>query len=144
MKLSQLKSLIKESIKELIREGLLEDVIKECIQEMVVVEGSSNSMSGNYVSNNKLLEQNAKNTAARLVKNGNGAEADIYNEIFLDTAKTTLQKQLTNEPQAGPSSAMILPPSQQSISTEIDQLKSLGKMENWATMAFSKKTVVGN
>jgi len=142
----QFKFLLKESIKELNEEGYFKNTIKETIKEVLQENNQSfsnliplnetNENNNPNLIRNASLEPRAKDIARRIVgANASLEETKMFESIFLDTAKTTLQKQLSHELRGGD----YIEPSQQELQRDESQLKQFAFMDKWKQLAFSKK-----
>jgi len=165
MKLSrvQFKKILKECIHELIEEGAFNSVIKENINT-----NSSGNQTRNLQAVNDLVSQQnpiqenpvqsfaqvgqgspaerlkhiAKMTAMQTAK-GDQRQANIMEQIFTDTAMTTLQQQLGNERSMSGNAGVYLGEQQDPTVDRADQMQiqalAGGLPKNyWASLAFGK------
>lgn len=133
------KNIIKEAIKELINEGAIDfsSVVREVVSESSL-QGKNNlneatisraeSVKNGLIKNLK-LEKQAMEIA--MMSTRDDGQRKIYENIFLDTANTTLQEQLAAE------GGMSIEPTPQQIAKDESDLESLGDVSKWASMAFS-------
>lgn len=142
----QFKNFIKESIKELIEEGSFNDLFKEILTESMQKRGlvgknivAENSEDSGLIKNNH-LERIAEITAANTFTGNNDRQTKkMYEEILIDTAKTTLQKQLSNEGTRN-SNLLTGEVSVEQTRQDVQELQSFGPVVNrWAAVAFAKK-----
>jgi hypothetical protein len=154
MNSKQFRTIIKESIRELIEEGAFADVVKECVKEMVS-EGVINT--SNIVAEqaalekgmvkNLQLEKMAMEIGRTAAIGKDNKTAKLFEDIFADTAKTTLQKQLANDPQGiGRASNLLINDgvSPQEAAADSAQLEAFSAAGRWAQVAFTKKPSGGN
>jgi hypothetical protein len=151
MKTNQFRAIIKESIRELIEEGAFEDVVKECVKEMMT-EGRINTNDiiaeqaamEKGMMKNLQLEKMAMEMGRNLSLGKDSKSARIYEDIFADTAKTTLQKQLAKEGVGAASGLVLDSVSPEEVRADIQQLESFSASNRWAQVAFAKKPSSGN
>lgn len=155
---TQFKKILKECIRELIMEGAFDNVIKENVQVPPTRMASNDLVSNGYSnqSNPQLtnhpfapvgqlspaqrLRELAKLTAVHSAQ-GDSKQAAIMENIFADTAMTTLQQQLGTE--MGGSGEVYLGEQENPAIEERDQMElnalSGGRPKNhWAALAFGK------
>jgi len=130
----------------------LKSIVKECLVELLS-EGLSVSSQNNNVKKivRKRSTGNAKNKKAkenfdeRINKTVSAITSDnMMQEILADTAKTTLQEQLSHDQSSGlsqPASPMLSDDSHQSIARSgIDLTGIFGSEDsNWSQLAFADK-----
>jgi hypothetical protein len=150
MKTNQFRSIIKESIRELIAEGVFKDIVKECVSEMITEGGflSNDSqideaaLKKGLIKNNQ-LEKMAMEFGRVSARGKDSSTVKIYEDIYADTARTTLQKQIINDPQGVSSATKNLlindgaDPEQ--IKSDSAQLSTFSASNRWAQVAFAKK-----
>jgi hypothetical protein len=141
---SELKSIVKECLVEILSEGLLGDNNKSFMQESNQNLGSFNKKlkkdkanTRSYLNKISYNQDSRKKVATSNIKNTNLTSDPILNDLLADTAKTTLQEQLSAESRRGPmvtvggdKATMIV---NQSDPTELFGAESAGK---WAQLAF--------
>lgn len=143
---SQFKSLMKECLSELINEGAfdrkLEQIAESKMRSGHVPQGS-NSLNEQGFSgapsgaNHRLLE------AVRMVAGSQPNERrSMFQEILMDTAMTTLQRQLSGEMGGGGTGLMEnVPVSPSQRAADENELAALagGNPQRWALAAFGGK-----
>ncbi len=154
VKTSQFRSMIKESIKELIEEGVFRDVVKECVQEMIS-EGTIQSAIASDIDQreamdrdhglikNTHLEKNVSNIAKATAMGKDSKMVKIYEEIYADTAQTTLPKMMSAQLQGGLGGQIQMPVTQEQKKMDQAELDSFGSAGRWAKVAFSNKKSSG-
>lgn len=154
---TQFKKILKECIRELITEGAFDNVIKENVQ-VPPARMASNDLVGGYsnqstsqpsshpfapvgqLSPAQRLRELAKLTAVHSAQ-GDSKQAAIMENIFADTAMTTLQQQLGTE--MGGSGEVYLgeqanPAIEQHDQMELNALSGGRPKNHWAALAFGK------
>lgn len=139
---SELKSIVKECLVEILAEGLAENsssYIKESNSYNKKPKSSNVSKSSylNKISYSRESREKQDHAPVSKIKNTNLTSDPILNDLLADTAKTTLQEQLSAESRRGPMvttggdrATMIV---NQSDPEELFGSESAGK---WAQLAF--------
>lgn len=158
----QFKKILKQCIRELITEGAFNNVIKENVGSANLVSTVKKRPTANdFVSSNKLEEaagpdtsvgnfspnerlKSLTHTAAALTSKHNPEMSSIMENIFADTAQTTLQKQLGAEGPRGAGEAFLVDEkfTKEEIKQDMEVLDGLtgGRgVGHWASVAFGKK-----
>jgi len=140
---SELKSIVKECLVEILSEGLAENNSSNYIKESSeynkksIKSNVNKSSYLNKISYNRESSKKQDYAPASKIKNTNLTSDPILNDLLADTAKTTLQEQLSAESRRGPMvttggdrATMIV---NQSNPEELFGSESAGK---WAQLAF--------
>lgn len=154
----QLKSLLKECIKELLDEGAFNNALEEVLTEasaqqtqqpmtghQVMREQSKDLSVGNFENPNERLTALSKQMAAQVAGNSSPQQKAILENIFADTAATTLQEQPMGSGGAGGNMRNLLGEpqvSEQQQQVDMNQLQALsmgGDISRWAQAAFANK-----
>ena len=127
-----LKSLIKECIVEVLAEGLGDSVdsLNESINTSALKKKST---SQNKKVKNSSFEKNVENTTQSITND------PVLADIFADTARTTLQEQVSADSQKGKFVASGGDQASQVVAnSDLDDLFG-DASSNWANLAFSNK-----
>ena len=162
----QLKSLLKECIKELLEEGAfnnaLEEVLTEAAQggqqaplsafqvmnppQQQQAPATPDMSMGSFQNPHERLRALTQATAAAAGGSSNPQQRAILENIFADTAATTLREQAMDPGARGTGglSGLLgeMPVSQQQAQADRDQLQALsfgGDITRWAQAAFAGK-----
>lgn len=152
MSRSQFKTLMKECLSELINEGAFDKKLEKIAESKFskpaqIVEAKSPSLLYGYGQQNSTPSENMPNVNPKLleaVKNVTSAQPKerkgLFEEIMLDTAMTTLQRQLSNGDAFGNAGALYneAPVSGEIAALDEAQLKAMsgGNVSRWALAAF--------
>jgi hypothetical protein len=146
-----LKNLMKECLRELIAEGAFSKALLETnkkqgngvaqptgIYTLPPTNSNDGLINNNNNNNEEQINPNLIRTikaASSLITRGDPKQSKIMENILLDTATTTLQKQLAGEGQGGG-----IPATPEETRADETQLKMLGA-QNWARLAFNDKQI---
>lgn len=132
----EFKAMLKECILELVQEGkIFQGVVAPASPSSSGAESASTQSGG--TSNNKLNE--AVQLTARMVAKGDPRKASLYESIIADTARTTLQKQLSAQMTGGGelNEGAVLP---EEKAFDQAQLGAFAAKDRWALLAFGGKS----
>lgn len=145
MKLSktEFKGLMKEVLTELINEGAFDKKLGQIAEAKI-------RTTGGFQHNNPIIKETATHDAAvnarlkEVVSSITNAQPNsrknLFQEILMDTAMTTLQKQLTVDGGYGSQQMSISMPiseGEKAIDDSQLQILSSGNVNRWATAAFA-------
>lgn len=157
MKLTKLefKEIIKESIVELLKEGRISPV--QLVESHAVGGTSSGINNHGYaaggsetvdpenrmgITPNARLNEAVKNTAVMVAK-GDVKQSKMYESIFMDTARTTLQDKLAAEMGQGGGGGRGRPATAEEKEFDKAVLTAFEGNSRWATLAFRGKKPSG-
>lgn len=135
LKRDEFKAMLKECILELVQEGKIFQggTTPTSSPGSAVSEQAGNQ--GSSTGNNKLNE--AVQLTARMVAKGDPKKASLYESIIADTARTTLQKQLSAQMTGGELNEGALLPEEKAFDQA--QLGAFAAKDRWALVAFGGK-----
>lgn len=155
MSKAQFKTLMKECLTELINEGAFDKKLERIAESKIKMPASTSSQGGLLFGNQspglpRLVSEEQPGINPRLleaVKNVTSAQPagrkGLFEEIMMDTALTTLQKQIGSGDAFGAAGALYndVPISQEVIAHDEAQLKAMagGDPSRWAMAAFGNK-----
>lgn len=145
LKRDEFKAMLKECILELVQEGKIFQGGSLSGQRVQPPVGASplNEIAGGEVTPNTRLNEAVRLTT-HMVTKGDPAKASLFESIIADTARTTLQHQLSNQLSGGGDlmgGAEILA---EDRAFDQQQLGMFAANNRWATLAFGTKTKNSN
>lgn len=151
----QFKKILKECIRELIVEGAFDNVVTENLAAQYTAPSPRRHAADDFVSTvatpsyqpepiegrgraNARLDELSR-VAAEQCSHGDPQQAAMMESIFVDTAKTTLQKRLAFEGGGGAYVGEPMSAQEEALEmAELDQLAGGQGAGHWAALAFGK------
>jgi len=149
LKRDEFKTILKECILELVQEGKIFQgaaipTMSPCVGEQHVKMPNHQGQAGRLgmTPNTRLNE--AVRVATQLVSKGDPSKASLFEGIIADTARTTLQKQLSAQIAGGGGEVMegVVLPEERAFDQA--QLGAFAAKDRWAALAFGRKDKIGN
>ena len=131
MKRSELKNIVKECLVELLAEGL------ESTENNILE--TKRSRKNNVLLEEKRLAAHRQKLDARVTDTVSSVTDDpIMQDILAHTAKTTLQEQMSGDPQTNSGNLLFDDKSAAAAGVNLDSIFA-SPSKNWAKMAFADK-----
>jgi hypothetical protein len=148
LKRDEFKAMLKECILELVQEGKIFQGTNLSAHRKPVAEHAAldaDIVESGTVTPNTRLNEAVKMTAAGMAK-GDPKRASMFESIIADTARTTLQKQLSAEMTGGSGGLMGMgaPALPEERAFDQAQMGMFAAKDRWATLAFGGKPKNGN
>lgn len=136
---TEFRQMLKECILELVEEGKLGSIHFGNQQTQQLSSPFGNQVSLNEQASTNETLNNVVQQAARAVAKSTGKDK-LYEALFAETARTTLQERINAERGGGMLGAGSLPATPQEIVQDQQQLQNIPGVNKWAMIAFGKKS----
>lgn len=144
LKRDEFKAMLKECILELVNEGKIfhgspasgMSRAQQSAESKDSINENSRAQASSATPNSRLNE--AVQMTARQVGKGDPKRVSMFESIIADTARTTLQKQLSSQMSGGEMMEGAVLPEERAF--DAAQLGAFAAKDRWATLAFGNKS----